>query len=324
MIEHTGEMVESGLPTAPVEVIKIKHGEIITRPGIYDMPMGWYHSDCCAGPSISSTGLRTIWNKSPAHYWDTSPLNKDREEEGDDEESAALRIGRAAHTLLLEPLEFRRLFTTRPNIYDSWRSKAAQKWRADAQAEGFTVLDPHEMQRVVAVHNSLKAHPLYERGILDGDIERALIWQDQKTGIWLKARPDVIPRGSNTFADLKVVHDARARPLARKIFDFGYDQQMALNGVGMWEVLRRPVDDYVLIAVESKRPHGVRIAPIGHEEIKRALSILRWSINRFAECLANGSWPSFEDDDNDYVWRSDFEAKRIDDMINTGQLPKEF
>lgn len=317
--------VQTGIANRSIEVVKIKYGEKIDRPGIYDIPMGWYHSDCCVGPSISSSGLRTIYHKSPLHYWDESPLNPNRAEETPDEvEAAHFRIGRAAHTLLLEPLTFRQLFVARPSMWDSWRTKDAQRWRAEHQIEGFTVLDPAEMQRVIAIHGALKAHPLYQQGILEGDIERSLIWQDAKTGIWLKSRPDAIPFGTNVLADLKVVTDARNKQLSRKIFDLGYDVQMALGGVGMFEVLRRKVEEFAIIAVETNRPHGIRIAPLSHAEIFRALSILRWSINKFAECLESGDWPSFEDDDNNYIARPDYDAKRLDDMIESGKLPKEY
>lgn len=43
-----------------LEVRRIEAGEIITEPGIYDMPIRWYHDNCCDGLSVSSSGLRTI------------------------------------------------------------------------------------------------------------------------------------------------------------------------------------------------------------------------------------------------------------------------
>lgn len=322
-----GEVIQSETPAGLIEVVKIKYGQKVDRPGIYDMPMSWYHADCCVGPSISSSGLRTIVLKTPLHYWDESPLNPNRYIDDDkemDAETAALRIGRAAHTLLLEPHLFKMLYATRPPIYDSWRSKAAKKWRAEQQIDGLTVLDPRELQRVNSVASALRRHPLHERGLLDGDIERALIWQDAKSGVWLKSRPDVIPRGSNIFSDLKVVHDASPRSIQKKVFEFGYDMQMALGGIGMWELLRRRVEEYVLVAVESDRPHGIRIAPIDHREIKRAHSLLRHGLDLFVECMAEGYWPSYDDSDNLYVGRSDFASKQLDQSIEKGELPKGF
>lgn len=225
---------------------------------------------------------------------------------------------------MLEPQLFKEQFVVRIPIYTSWQTKASKIWRAEQQRAGFTVLDPPEMQRVNGVASALRKHALYRDGLLDGDIELSFVWKDEKTGVWLKARPDVVPVGSNMFADLKVVHDARTVPLSKKVFDFGYDIQMGLGGVGMFELLGRVVDEFVLVAVESKRPHGIRIAPIDKGEVRTALSILRWSINKFAECLEANDWPSFEDEDNEYIHRSEPEKARLAKLIEQGKLPKEF
>ena len=61
-----------------MEIRKIAYGEKVTEPGIYDMPINWYHDDCCDGPSVSSSGLRTIELESPEHYWAHHPANPDR------------------------------------------------------------------------------------------------------------------------------------------------------------------------------------------------------------------------------------------------------
>lgn len=307
------------------EIRKVKHGEKITEPGIYDMPMSWYHADCCAGPSISSSGLRTIVLKTPLHYWDESYLNPHRPVDDQDEtESVFLRIGRAGHTLLLEPELFRSQFVTRDPRFTSWMTKESKKWRLEQQLEGFTVMDPPEMLRVQGVANALRNHPLYARGLLDGDIERSLIWQDPATGVWLKARPDVIPEGSNIWADLKVVSSADARAVEKKVFGFGYDMQMALGEIGMQVLLGRSIEEFVVVCIESSRPHGIRIAPIALEEIKRARSLLRAGLTTFVECLEAGYWPSYDAQEGEYVRRPEWAAKRIDADIERGLLPKEF
>lgn len=319
------ELIQTGAPGVDLPVARIKHGEKISAPGVYDIPMGWYHSDCCVGPSVSSTGLRKIYQYSPKHYWDTSYLNPNREEEDHTkEESMALRVGRAAHTLMLEPHLFQALYKTRPGAFADWRTKAAKDWRADQQMAGVTVLEPKEMQQVHGVAKALRDHELFKLGILEGDIERAIIWQDEKTGIWIKVRPDVIPRGSNILADLKCTNDCRAHKVDRKIYEMGYDMQLALAGVGMEKVLRRVVEEYVLVMAEYDRPFGIRIAVIPHTEIERALSLLRFSLNRMAECLASGDWPSFDLDDNSHSYRNNFQSKLIDAEISGGRLPREF
>ena len=53
------------------------NGDPIRNPGIYSgLPLEDYHADICIEPSVSSSGLRTIYDQSPAHYWVSSPYNE--------------------------------------------------------------------------------------------------------------------------------------------------------------------------------------------------------------------------------------------------------
>ena len=323
-VQHVGPTIMAS-DGRRIPVRRVEHGEIITEPGIYDMPNAWYHADCCDGPSISSTGLRTIYAQSPAHYWFKSALNPERDPEDDEEETEALRIGRAAHLLLLEPALFHAQVIARPPMFDSWRTNAAKAWRAEKQLEGFTVLNPDEMQRIAGIANALRAHPLFAEGILDGDIERSLIWKDQKTGVWLKARPDAIPRGSNVFGDLKCVKDASDRALHRMVFwDRQYDMQMALGGIGMRILTGRRVEEHVLVAVESKKPHAIAVRPIHEAAILEAEACLRFAVDRFARCWEEKRWPSYEDSDSLYLHRPARDSERLADLQKIGQFPKQF
>ena len=72
---------------------------LIDQPGVYQVPEADYHrKEICAGPSISSSGLRAIAN-CPAKYWWNSPLNPNRPEQS---EARHFTFGRAAHDLVLD------------------------------------------------------------------------------------------------------------------------------------------------------------------------------------------------------------------------------
>lgn len=276
-------------------------GKKITKPGIYDMPMSVYHSDCCDGPSVSSTGLRTFVLKSPLHFWDTSYLNPDRDPDDPDEiEKEHFRIGRAAHWLMFEKAAFDAHIAVRPTTWDSWRSKDAKEWRLDAMREGFTVMTPDEMDRVHGVVRSLTRHPLYQQGLLGGAIETSIISKDEKTGIWLKSRPDSVPI-AEAFTDLKVVADAKPEVFERSIRDLGYDLQMALAGICHEKVTGKTIDQFWLVAVESRRPFPVHVASISTAAVYWARIKLRTALDRMAECLKTGEWPAFDEDGRAYT-----------------------
>lgn len=306
------------------EITAIARGEKIDRPGIYAMPMSWYHDDCCVGPSISSTGLRTIRHYSPGHYWVGSPLNPDREEKEESEEKDAFRMGRAVHHRLLDPAEFATQYITRPTMFDSWRTKAAKEWREEQWSKGITVMSGEEMQRVVGMSDALRGHAIHRDGILDGAIELSIIWKDEKSGVWLKARPDSIPASGAMLADIKITRDARRNHFDRSVREYGYDMQMALGGIGMETVLQRAIEDYVLIPIETTPPFAVTIRPIDENRIYWARLQLRQSINTFATCLRQKEWPTYSQDDGLHIMLDEWEKTRNKEEQNSGYLPKEF
>lgn len=94
------------------ELLKLAPGAVVDKTGVWDISIERYHEQCCDGPSISSSGLRTIWSDSPAHYWATSALNPARVAQAD---NPAFSLGRLAHRVLLEGVAgLERDFAIRP------------------------------------------------------------------------------------------------------------------------------------------------------------------------------------------------------------------
>lgn len=152
-------------------------GSKISTPGIYDaVPMTAYHGDLCDGPSVSSSGLRLIEAKTPAHYYATSYLNPNRIEQ---DEKDAFDFGRAAHSLLLGESGFFKQFAVRPEAFKDYRTKAAQEWRDSTRAEGLTPLTSDDLAAIKAIAANLDTHPL-ARDLLRGHIEQSLVFKDSQ------------------------------------------------------------------------------------------------------------------------------------------------
>lgn len=264
----------------------------IGKPGVYpNLPMSQYHGDTCVGPSISSSGLRTIFTKSPAHYFDTSYLNPDRTEEDDKE---AFILGRAAHHLLLGEDDFSTLFVVRPDEAPDGRAwngnnNSCKAWLAEQAAAGRTVLTPGQIDAIRGMARSLAKHPLIQNGILNGKIEQSLIWKDKETGVWLKARPDAIPNDSGDVADLKTT--------AKMAYDFDndasklrYDIQAALVKWGLKETMGLDMQSFSFVPVLKSRPHCCDVLTLQSDDIAEAEKDLRTAIRVFANCLETGNW----------------------------------
>lgn len=301
---------------------KLPEGAKVTAPGVWDLPMAVYHSDCCEGPSISSSGLRTIWSQSPAHFFYDSPYNPTRPEP---KERPHFSIGRAAHHLLyLGRKGFDAEFAVRPSEWKDWRTNAAKEWRDEQLKAGLTIITDGELEAITGMARSLGAHPLVrpgpgQSGILDGAVERSLIWQDEKTGVWLKSRPDNIPSGSGLFADLKTAESVSDESLERSLASFGYHMQAALVAMASEAVLGLPADafTFAFVWVEKAPPHCVRVTVLTGEDLERGRMQLRRAIDQFAACVASGEWPGPGGSrrDAEYLQLPAWAAKRIDQQL---------
>lgn len=288
-------------------------GEPISQAGVYALSMAEYHGQPCAGPSISSSGLRTIWARSPAHYWLDSSLNPDREP--DDSERPHFALGRAAHHLLLQGREgFDREYVTRPERWKDWRTAEARQWKVEQLEAGLTILTEDELFNIAGMARSLAAHPLVKAGILDGAVERSLIWQDPETGVWCKSRPDTIPNDSGDFSDLKTCVSVSTDSLRRSLSDFGYHQQGGLVAEASRHVLGRDLATFTLVWVEKAAPWCVRVTTLTPEDLIRGQMQNAAALRMFARCIQSGSWPGpgGEQPDGEYLSISDWAAKSID------------
>lgn len=264
--------------------------KLIERNGIYRISLEAYHGQPCVGPSISSSGLRTIFKKSPAHFWCESSLNPEAEPQ---EETDAFVLGRGAHHLLLGEDDFSTLFIVRPDELNGkpWHGNRADcKAWLDRQAEaGRTVLLASDIKHIRGMAKSLAANPLVQQGILGGDVEQSMIWKDKSSGVWLKARPDCIPTDSGDFADLKT-SSRFGDDLDRDVAKYRYDMQAGLVSMACREVLKRPMQSFSFVFVESKPPYGVEVVTLKSGDVEEAEKDLRVAIDVFAHCLKTGDW----------------------------------
>lgn len=271
----------------------------ITTPGAYsDIPNEVYHRDptLLPGPSISSTGLKTIIARSPRHYWYDSPLNPERPPEKD---KPHFNVGKAAHDLLLLSERWPGSYFVLPEDFNARATKEQADYHAAREAAreaGKTILKYDEAETVKAMAASLKANEFAAAALLNGESEVTLVWTDPETGVWLRARPDFLPAKRQIIPDLKTAADGSPRAFARAIAQFGYAQSAALYCDGIKAIYGALPTNWLHVVLEKEPPHVVSLYELPGEDIERGRWMNRKAIRVFAECLSADRWPGYADE----------------------------
>ena len=308
---------------------KVRGSSLIDHPCIVkNLSSDEYHGNPCVGPSISSSGLRLIESKSPAHYWVTSPLNPKRIEK---EKKKEFDIGKAAHSLLLSEGGFRDQFAIQPTEYPDkktgemkpWHNGSGycKEWNEEVEKLGRTIVTEGDLTQIRGMAESLAATPEIADGLFDGLVEHSIFWQDKKTGIWLKSRPDVIPRTNDIVADLKTTTDASPREVDRTIANFGYFQQLALVQMGLREVADMDIQDFILVFVEKEAPWAVTLTMIDPAYLEIGRRMVRRALDTFAKCLETGMWEAYGPLRTTYA--PDWLVKQVESETKFGLMPME-
>ena len=276
-----------------MEALKVQEGELIEASGVYIMPMEQYHTQCCVGPSISSSGLRAIFHDSPADFWCYSDLNDERFER---EPAEHFTFGRAAHALILGEEVFHEKFALRPAHLKDWRTNEAKDWRRAMMRQGKEVLTMDDLKHILYMARALREDPLMPI-IMEGYAEYSLIWQDPITSVWLKSRLDMWATTGDR-ADLKSTSFKTPNKLHRDIYEKGYDMQLALATMGAEVVLGMPFDAQsyegtasVLCFIYRKPPYHVMPIEVDFDALHWARLKCRAAINTFARCMEQDRWP---------------------------------
>jgi hypothetical protein len=297
---------------------------IISEPGAYpDIQAEDYHDrEICDAPSISSSGLKLITAKSPRHYWAQSKMNPDRPAR---KVKPHFNVGHALHDLVLLNDRFKQHYhITPPGFNDSH----TRKWEEEIEArdyavrKGKQVITTGQFEMAHAMAESIAQDELAGALLTAGTPEMTLAAKDEETGVWIRARPDILPHTMEIIPDLKTAADASLDVYERAATRFGYFQSAAhyLDVIDALygEAKRR----FVLITVEKEYPYVVTIDHLDDVDIDFARLRNRHALNRFAECLKSGHWPAYTSPERPIrpLQMANYERSLINQAIERGEL----
>lgn len=168
--------------------------------------------------SIDQSQLKQFL-KNPAD-WAYHRLNDDHKP------TDAMKFGTAFHAYLLGTSDVVSL----PEG-ESFRSKDNQKWRDEQLEAGNIIVSYNDMQLLKRMKEGIEQtslmpeYPDYMEIIEQGTKEQCIEWKDRQTGLMLKAKPDLIPGGTDYLVDLKTAQKADAESFAKEVINYGYHIQ---------------------------------------------------------------------------------------------------
>lgn len=253
-------------------------------------------------PAVSKHGLDDF-RKAPALYL----YNR----ENPTPPTPALLFGSLYHTVILEPELIGQLYAVVPSdapARPSIRQREAKKpsletleaiqWWDDfnARTAGKTIVDAADivrcqqmrqaMMKNLACRNALEEARLYT--------EASLFWQNERTGVKCRARPDII-RADGLIIDPKTCQDASEEAFQRAAFNYGYYRQAAMYLDGWEAVSGEKAKAFIFLAQESEPPFLCRAYVASPQMIEYGRVQLREDLERFAKCEATGIWPGLGD-----------------------------
>lgn len=286
------------------------------EPGIYhNIPNAVYHS----WTDIVSNSYLGRLSKVPA----AAKVPQD--------ETEAMKFGRAFHSYVLEYDNFKNEFVT-PEVFPTKPNKRSTQKTIDTYEEWLKSLDgkqaitKDDCETIDKMRDSIMNHPFASKLLAEGISETTLIWQDEETNLLCKARPDRIPKGQKGIVlDLKSTANAAKNALQSDCVKYGYAREGAIYLEGMGRLTGSKYTDliFALIAVEKESPFRCEVYTIepdflewGYGEFHRLLQIEK-------QCRDANYWPHYNNAGADSIFKPAYlqvwEYEELPD-----QTPKDF
>jgi hypothetical protein len=260
--------------------------EIGIHPGVlFSVYQSW--------EAVNASFLTTLSHRTPYH------ANHDRlhPKAGTD----ALRVGRALHSLILEPATFDAEWAVCPAC-DKRTKEGKALYAAFVEAKGLrceiTEKEFSEIQEMATAVRKQQCISL----VCGGRAEVSIVWRDtmdfgpgypKPTGILCKRRLDYERSlGFNhCIVDVKSTLDAGPWAFANSIAGYGYALAAAFSIDG-WMELTGESSLYTLLAIE-KGYHIAKPWEPGEETIASGRQEYRKALELTAECMKRDEWPAY-------------------------------
>jgi len=245
-----------------------------------------------AHSAISKSQLDQV-ARSPLHYW-ARYLDPNRVTP---EPTAAMAIGSAVHTHVLELDQWDARYVTAPDGIDRRTKAGKAEWEAFTTAStGRAVLAKADAEQVMRMGHAVFGHPAAAMLLgLPGKAETTHMWVDAATGLQCKCRPDWLTDDGRLIVDLKTTEDASARGFARSIAQWRYHVQAAWYLDGVQQATGTRPEQFLFVCVEKRAPFACAVYAADAEMIAAGAQTAARDLEVLATCKAGDVWPGYSD-----------------------------
>lgn len=246
--------------------------------GKFKVTLEEYHSY----PAVGSSGIRTIINQSPAHYWHN--VNNPSLP------TPAQALGTAIHQAILEPKLFKESAVVEPVFSGTGSRAAREEWHLENH--GKTILKQDQLDAIHKILESISHHKQASKLMSSGAAEKSFFWKDAETDVQCKARPDFIREG-HIIIDVKSTEDASYHAFQKDVAKYGYAVQAAMYLEGVSVVLNQQFDTFIIVAIEKRPPYALQCFQLDENTIREGQHLLHKGLATLKSCQASGIYPAY-------------------------------
>jgi exodeoxyribonuclease VIII len=246
-----------------------------------------------AHPAVSKSHLDLV-AKSPLHYW-ARYIDPNRVPQ---EPTAAMAIGSAVHTHVLELDQWDAQYVVAPENIDRRTKAGKAEWEVvTTAASGRTMLSRADAELIMRMGHSVYSHPAAAMLLkqLPGKAETTWMWNDAATGLQCKCRPDWLTDDGSLIIDLKTTEDASPAGFRKSIAAYRYHVQAAHYLTGVERATGRRPEQFIFICVEKKAPFCTAVYAADAQMVEIGSEIAARDLDVLATCKQAGAWPGYSD-----------------------------
>jgi hypothetical protein len=237
--------------------------------------------------ALRSSGISDL--KTPYKYW----FKYISGQVEDEEENKWQVLGTALHVLVMEPDKFFQQYAIYPEGCDRRTTEGKNLYVSFcALTMGKIILKHEDFEKVQAMANSMKSHPIYEAIFVKSQnrcIENSIFWQHN--GIWIKSRPDFY--NNEIIVDIKTTKEESRDDFVKAVTKYGYHRQAALQIDGLERITKRRYKYYINFVVEKKPPYLCYMTTYDDIAINQGRIEYNNASLIYAECVKNNEWPGY-------------------------------